>query len=368
MKQRGCGCAFFLALSLALIVGLAAWLVPARAQAAFGEPSPNLSAWERWRLSFTLLTSARELTTPNPTTAGKTFVISPGENAAVIAQHLQAAGIIPDAEAWLAYLRYKGWDTALQAGRFRFDAPLTPMTLVQVLKKRPETDAVLVVLPGWRREEIAAALPSSGLRLSPEDFLAATAIAEQVTLPFAVPPTATLEGFLLPGKYVLPRDAGTPILLDAMLTRAYQWFSPQWQQEVRNQGLTPYQALILASIVQRETKVADEMPLIAAVYLNRLRRGMPLEADPTVQYALGKPGRWWPSPLSAEDLKVDSPYNTYLHPGLPPSPIANPGLEAIQAVATAPQTDYLFFRAKCDGSGRHEFARTFQQHLQNACP
>jgi len=368
MKSRGCGLALLLALLLVLAAGTAFWLVPARAEALFGPPSSDLSAWTRWRLSLTLLTSSRQLTSPTPSTQGAIFVVSPGESASEIAVALEAQGLIPDAHAWLAYLRYKGWDASLQAGKFRFDSALTPITVVQVLKKRPETDAVLVVLPGWRREEIAAALPSSGLRLSPEDFLAETALAERFTLPFVVPPAASLEGFLLPGKYVLPRDAGAPLLIEAMLQRANQWFSVAWQQNVRNRGLTPYQALILASIVQRETKVADEMPLVASVYLNRLQKGMPLEADPTVQYALGKPGRWWPSPLTLEDLQVVSPYNTYLHAGLPPAPIANPGLEAVQAVAAAPQTDFLFFRARCDGSGRHVFAQTFQQHLRNACP
>lgn len=146
------------------------------------------------------------------------------------------------------------------------------------------------------------------------------------------------------------------------------WLSPQWQQAVQARGLTPYQAVVLASIVQRETAHADEMPRIAAVYLNRLARQMPLEADPTVQYALGHPGAWWPAPLSLADLQVNSPYNTYTHPGLPPAPICNPGPEALQAVASAPQTNDLFFRAACDGSGYHVFSETFGQHLENACP
>jgi UPF0755 protein len=113
------------------------------------------------------------------------------------------------------------------------------------------------------------------------------------------------------------------------------------------------------------------MPLIASVFLNRVDSGMLLEADPTVQYALGffpPQATWWRSPLSSGDLQVDSPFNTYLYGGLPPSPICNPSLDALLAVANAPATSYYFFRAACDGSGRHLFAETYNQHLSNACP
>ena len=112
------------------------------------------------------------------------------------------------------------------------------------------------------------------------------------------------------------------------------------------------------------------MPLIASVFLNRLRADMNLAADPTVQYALGynqAQESWWTNPLSLEDLEFSSPYNTYLNPGLPPGPICNPSLAAIEAVASPADTTYFFFRAACDGSGRHSFAESFDEHLGNAC-
>jgi UPF0755 protein len=114
----------------------------------------------------------------------------------------------------------------------------------------------------------------------------------------------------------------------------------------------------------------EEMPLIASVFLNRLAAGMKLDSDPTVQYALGyNPGKetWWTNPLSLEDLQFDSPYNTYLYPGLPPGPIASPGLAALQAVAFPAQTPYYYFRADCGGAGKHAFAETFEEHIQNEC-
>jgi UPF0755 protein len=126
----------------------------------------------------------------------------------------------------------------------------------------------------------------------------------------------------------------------------------------------------LASIIEREAVVADERPIIASVFFNRLSAGMLLESDPTVQYALGQQpdGDWWKSPLSLDDLALDSPYNTYRSAGLPPGPIANPGLSSLQAVANPADTPYFYFRAACDGSGRHAFAATFDEHLLNACP
>jgi len=365
--KRGC------LLSLVLLVAVASavmWFlrVPSQAERTFGAPDPALGFWSRWRLSRTLLAHTEELTAPMPATAGLTLEVLPGETASAVARRLQNRGVIPDADAFLAFLRYKGWDTDVQAGTFRFQRALTPVALAEALRHRPPTDAVLVVLPGWRREEIAAAVPSSGLAFDAEAFLRATASAEGYALPFAVPAGATLEGFLAPGTYTLPRTSDPAIVAAQMVERASQWLAAPWQRQVEAQGLTPYQGLVLASIVQRETRHEEEMPLIAAVYLRRLALQMPLEADPTVQYALGRPGAWWPSPLSWQDLQVNSPYNTYHQPGLPPAPIANPGEAALQAVAAAPQTRYLFFRAACDGSGYHVFAETFDQHVENACP
>jgi UPF0755 protein len=123
--------------------------------------------------------------------------------------------------------------------------------------------------------------------------------------------------------------------------------------------------------VERESVNEEEMPLIASVFLNRLSIDMKLDADSTVQYALGyneSQQTWWTNPLRGEDLTIDSAYNTYLYPGLPPGPIANPSLNALRAVAFPGQTPYFYFRAACDGSGNHLFAETFEQHVENACP
>jgi UPF0755 protein len=184
-------------------------------------------------------------------------------------------------------------------------------------------------------------------------------------------PGVTAEGFLFPDRYLLARTTSAGQLVATLLQDFTAALTPELRNGFSNHGLTIYQAVTLASIVQRETMVVDEMPVLASVFYNRLAAGMKLETDPTVQYALGfnaAQGTWWTNPLSLDDLKIDSPYNTYVHAGLPPAPISNPGLEALQAVAEPAQTSYYYFQARCDNSGRHNFAETFEQHLQNNCP
>jgi UPF0755 protein len=152
-------------------------------------------------------------------------------------------------------------------------------------------------------------------------------------------------------------------------------FFLQVTNEIKNgfaaQSLDICQAVILASMIEREAIVDEEMPQIASVFYNRLNSGSVLASDPTVQYAIGfnkNQGTWWTNPLTLNDLKVDSPYNTYLYNGLPPGAISNPGLPALRAVAFPAQTPYYYFRAACDGSGRHLFAETFNEHVANECP
>ena len=180
-----------------------------------------------------------------------------------------------------------------------------------------------------------------------------------------------MEGFLYPVSYIFPRGIFSP---EEMIAEMIRNFSAHLTPDLRNgfeqQGLTVYQAVTLASMVEREAVQEEEQALIASVYLNRFQIGMKLDADPTVQYAIGYnilQRTWWTNPLSLLDLEINSVYNTYIYEGLPPTPIANPSLGALRAVASPAQTPYLFFRAKCDGSGFHEFSETFDEHLQNGC-
>jgi UPF0755 protein len=302
------------------------------------------------------------------------FHIDSGEAVGSITSRLEARGLIKDRQAFRDYLIYKGYDTRLQPGGYWLSHGFTPIQIAQTLQDETARLLDFNVLPGWRLEEIAASLPTSGLSVSPDGFLAASYTSQPGTLDLiGFPEQATLEGFLLPGAYVFNRAT----TVDEMLTTILAQFDehvgedPQILAGFESAGLSVYQGITLASIVQRESVVEDEQPIIASVFLNRLAAGIKLESDPTVQYALGSldsPSGWWKNPLSSDDLRVDSPYNTYLYPGLPPGPIANPGLSAIRAVAFPAQSSYFFFRARCDGSGRHAFAVTYDEHLQNACP
>jgi UPF0755 protein len=160
-------------------------------------------------------------------------------------------------------------------------------------------------------------------------------------------------------------------MLEAFLEQFTNQLTPDLIDGFENQGLNLHLAVILASIVERESVDENEMPMIASVFINRLAVGMRLDTDPTVQYALGyneEQNTWWTNPLSLVDLEVDSPYNTYRYSGLPPGPIATPSLAALKAVAYPATTPYYYFRAACDNSGGHVFAKTFEEHVGNACP
>jgi len=225
------------------------------------------------------------------------------------------------------------------------------------------------VLPGWRMEEIAASLPTSGLSITPDAFLAA------VRKPRPgfdyLTGVSSAEGFLYPDSYILPRITTADELVEVLVRNFDLHLTSDLRDGFDRQGLTVYQAVTLASIVQREAMHDDEAPMIASVYLNRMKIGMKLDADPTVQYALGYDAAqqtWWTNPLSAVDLKIDSQYNTYLVGSLPPTPISNPGLTALHAVAYPAESAYYYFSARCDNSGYHNFAQTFQEQLQNLCP
>jgi UPF0755 protein len=245
---------------------------------------------------------------------------------------------------------------------------MTIRELASTLQTARAPEVVVTIVEGWRLEQIADAIDAAGLEFNGQDFLAAA------RAPFAdhelAAVTDSLEGFLFPDTYRLEPNSSPEAFIKTAMDNFTRRVDPTLRQSFDQQGLTLSQAVTLASIVEREAIVPEEQPLIAAVFLKRLRSGLPLEADPTVQYPLGRQpdGNWWKSSLSLLDLEVDSPFNTYRYDGLPPAPIAAPGLASLEAVGTPIDTNFLYFRAACDGSGRHQFAETFDQHLQNACP
>jgi UPF0755 protein len=346
--------------------------IPDQAEVIYGPSSPNLNNFQKIRLSYSLIQNQESLLTPvNPAAEEVTFLIEVNQSTTAIIENLYLAGLIPNRDLFRNYLVYSGLDTQLQAGEFQLSAGINPVEIANALKDATPSSVSFTILAGWRLEEIAASLPTTGLSITPEEFLASSSqrypgfkIMEQV------PNGASLEGIFPPGTYQVERETNAEELIRLLLDERQNSLTDIVLSGLEQQGLTIYEGLTLASIVQREAVIADEMPIIASVFHNRLEISMKLETDPTVQYAVGynlELDTWWTSQLTYSDLEVESPYNTYLYPGLPPTPIASPSLAAIQAVAFPAKTPYYFFRAACDGSGKHNFSETFQQHLDFGC-
>lgn len=345
------------------------YYIPARASLLYGAPANHLSISNRIDYASRLLMHGDTLTTPlNINGIEQKFIITSGESISSIATRLQESNLISNADAFFDYVVYTGIDLTIQAGDFNLSPAQSIIDIAKALQKFSPTDATLVILAGWRIEEIAASLPTSGLVIDPDSFILSANNPPDV-LDFASP--ISMEGFFYPDTYTIPRETTVDELLEIIGRNFTAHITTDMQNAFTNRGLTLYQAVTLASIVEREAVKIEEAPLIASVYLNRLAINMKLDADPTVQYALGyqfDANSWWKSPLSLNDLQVISPYNTYQNLGLPPTPISNPSIESLMAVAYPEATGFYFFRAACDGSGFHNFSVTFEEQIANACP
>jgi UPF0755 protein len=370
-RRRSCTPSVFLFLTIILAgVFIAGFLIPLLATKSFGPPSGRLNIFQRANYGFQLLIHSNELLLPvNSGGEQQLFTISPDESVLSISTRLENSGLIWSAKLFRTYLIWTGSDTYIQAGTYRIKPAQNSVEIAGMLKSSNLTEVTLVILPGWRSEEIAAAMAASGLEINPDEFIARADFLPNP--PEFIPVGKSLEGFLAPGQYILSRTTTT----DQLLSILTQEFSSELTPELRNgfslHGLTVFEAVTLASIIQREAMFDDEMPLLASVFYNRLAIGMALQSDPTIQYALGyntSQTSWWTTPLSASDMQINSPYNTYLYAGLPPGPISSPSQAALAAVAFPATTGYYFFQARCDGSGLHNFAVTYEEHLSNNCP
>lgn len=302
------------------------------------------------------------------TAAPIAFTVAAGDTADTVAPRLERAGLIRSGLVFRAIASYHDVGDNLVAGDYDLAASMTATEMLDRLHRGLVRPKRVTIPEGLRLEEVARLLQAQGV-LAAADFEAA---ARSGVFDYASvaprPPGATLEGYLFPDTYLAPRMEATAFV-EMMVRNFDSRFTPDMRSAATRAGLTIHQVVTLASIVEREAAVAAERPLIAAVYLNRQRRGMLLEADPTVQYALGSISAevarfgYWKLELLNDDLAVNSPYNTYRHLGLPPGPIASPGLASLEAVLNPATTDALYFVAKGDGS--HAFAATFDEHRAN---
>ncbi len=295
--------------------------------------------------------------------------VEPGQGPQEIGESLQDAGVIDSALQFRILVSLLGYDQMLQAGTYEFDPDTPTLQVVLRMRRGVISPHFVTVVEGWRLEQIADAIDGQG-SITRQEFLEAAQPA-LYDFPFLedLPRRASLVGYLFPATYYFRRSDTARDVISQMLEAFDARFTPELRREAQDAGLSVHQLLTIASIVEREARVAEERPIIAQVFRTRLRRGIPLEADPTVQYALAADPQivqqydYWKQKLTQADLEVDSPYNTYRVTGLPPGPIASPGLDAITAVIRPADTNYLYFVAKPNGS--HAFAETLEEHLEN---
>jgi UPF0755 protein len=297
----------------------------------------------------------------DPHAESRSFVISRGETAGSIAQRLQTEGFIRSALPF-SYLLYEtGREASLQSGTYTISAALTPRQLARVFEKAPSEQTVLRIIEGWRLTEIAAAVKKAFPSISTDDFTKAAVVGERKnTVLVGLAPESSLEGFLFPDTYFFKPTATPTQIVDALLDQFETRVGQMLRQAAVDRKTAIYDIVKLGSIVEREARDRQESATIAGVYTNRLEIGMKLDADPTIQYALGD----WRE-LSLTDLEVSSPYNTYRVAGLPPTPICSPGQAAIEGAARPAKIPYFYFVAKNDGTGAHAFAKTLAEHEAN---
>ena len=326
-------------------------------------------------LSLYLNVRSGDLTSP----AGKDdapilFTIERGEGLNAIANRLQSQKLIKDPDLFKRYLQYNGLDASIEAGDFELKQTMTIQQIARVLQEGRIAELNVRIPQGRRLEEIAQ-IVASQVPISATELLGLMQDAgpwkSQFKFLADLPAGASLEGYIFPDTYSVPRDKMTA--RDVVLTALRNFdkkVTPQMRADAQAQGRSLYDAIRLASIVEREAAVEEERPRIAGVYLNRLNDGMALDADPTIQYALGQtrdPQTWWPQITQDDYQGVQSPYNTYVTPGLPPGPIDSPALASIQAAIYPEKHAFYFFRASCNQDGTHRFAKTLEEQIANEC-
>ncbi len=241
------------------------FLVPLVAENSFGPPNPKLNAWQRFSFGWQLLSHSSDLTVPrNPNGEEQLFIIQPGDSVPGISARLEQAGLIPNAQLFGVYLAWNGMDAYIQTGTFRLSPAMSATSIAGMLESATLTEITFSILPGWRMEEIAASLPTSGLSITADEFLAA-ASGTGFYLDL-IPTGASAEGFLFPDVYILPRTTDATHLVSILLQGFASHLPADYPGEFASHGLTVYQAVTLASIIEREAIQDEEMPMIASVF------------------------------------------------------------------------------------------------------
>lgn len=277
----------------------------------------------------------------------KIFVVRRGEGVKSVAARLAAEGLIRSPTGFYLLVKVMGIERDVEAGDFRLNPAMDAAALARELT-HGTLDVWVTTLEGWRVEEVAAKLT------------------REIDIPESEFTKVAREGYMFPDTYLVPRDATVGAVAELFRTTFDQKVDEKLKSDAKKTGLSFDEVITLASIVEREGRTEEDRPVIAGILLKRLNADWPLQADATLQYALGyQTGEktWWKKGLTDEDKKVKSPYNTYTNPGLPPRPIANPGLSSIKAVIYPKETDYWYYLHDPDG-GVH-YAKTLEEHNAN---
>ena len=358
----------------AILLAIGLFYISYQTRQIFGFPAKSLNPISTLKQSVLLYQGREEMLAVAKGNGlfEEKVTIQPDENVQQMCDALEQTNMVVSGDLTCAYLAYSGKDRKIQPGNYTVPAGLNAISVADLVSDVTKRDKQFILYAGWRMEEVAEMVDNLGLSFNSSDFLKfVTAPTEVYREQMQIPQGKSLEGYLFPGSYSMKPDITLEEFVAEFLVRfKTSVLTEEFNRDLQASGLSLHQAVTMASIIQRETLAEEEMPTIASVFYNRLAIDMFLQTDPTVQYALGydaQTGTWWKSMLTYADLEVNSPYNTYRNPGLPPGPISNPGLAALKAAVAPGETEFLFFRAKCDGSMTHNFSNTYEEHLNLGC-
>jgi len=282
-----------------------------------------------------------------------TFTVLPGQPFSTVADRLNQAGIIDNTRKFKLFARLKGYDKRIKAGEYQLSSVLSPKQVLEIMVSGKVALHRITIPEGYNLYQIAALVAKVGLNEAPEFIQAAT---EAATVNSLGVEADTLEGYLFPDTYHFPRGLPAKKIAQTMVKRFEAVFLDEWHVRASQMNWSVHQVVTLASIIEKETGAAFERPLIASVFHNRLAKNMRLSSDPTVIYGVKN----FDGNLTRKHLSTPTPYNTYLHKGLPPGPIASPGAASLEAALYPAETDYLYFVSKKDGT--HQFSTNLREH------
>lgn len=305
--------------------------------------------------------SAAVLLSDSPNLAGKDdeiiIQVRPGDNARIIAAELEDNGVIPNRHKFFWYAKWLGEENNFKTGTYLFHGNTDIKEVIDTLATGATSMIRFTIPEGFGVKEIAERLAEEGIADKNEflrkakDFAPYSYMKKQKDVRYAA------EGFLFPDTYTVEKDVDVDRLLEIMARDMDERLTPELRERAKKQNLTIYELITLASLVEKEARYDEDRPIIAQVFFKRLEIGMPLQTDASLQYLLNAPKE----DVSIADTKIDSPYNTYQNMGLPPGPIASPGMEAIEAVLYPADTNYLYFVA--DRDGHNHYSDNYSTHL-----